>query len=49
MSNAQEIYRTTNDADLQNALESKVDNSTIERTTTEMIFAGLMKVPALRL
>ena len=39
---AQEIYRTTNDADLQNTLESKVDNSTKDRTTTEMLLAGLI-------
>ena len=32
---AQEIYRTTNDVDLQNTLVSKVEESNTEETTTE--------------
>ena len=39
---AQEIYRTTNDADLQKTLEIQVDESTKDRTTTEMLLAGLI-------
>ena len=39
---AQEIYRTTNDADLQNTLKIKGDESTKDRTTTEMLLASLI-------
>ena len=39
---AQEIYRTTNDTDLQNTLNMKVDEPTKDRTTTEMLLAGMI-------
>ena len=39
---AQEIYRTTNDADLQNTLDVKGDESTKDKTTSEMLLAGLI-------
>ena len=38
----QEIYRTTNDADLQNTLEIMGDEPTKDRTTTEILLASLI-------
>ena len=39
---AQEIYRTTNDADLQGTLVFKVDESSEVDTKTEVLLAGLI-------